>query len=135
VQDAYSRQIVGWSMATHMRASLVVDALKMALARRRPGPGLIHYSDQGLRQRSRQDLLRDAQEGACQPPQPMPSSPNEERSASWLVIGMMNAGLASICANEAFAPAAKVDRSRRELRAETGLRLVGRPSRGRVNQR
>ena len=39
VQDAYSRQIVGWSMATHMRASLVVDALKMALARRRPDPG------------------------------------------------------------------------------------------------
>ena len=47
VQDAYSRQIVGWSMATHMRASLVVDALKMALARRRPDPGLIHHSDQG----------------------------------------------------------------------------------------
>ena len=47
VQDAFSRQIVGWSMATHMRASLVVDALKMALARRRPDPGLIHHSDQG----------------------------------------------------------------------------------------
>ena len=47
VQDAYSRLIVGWSMATHMRASLVVDALKMALARRRPDPGLIHHSDQG----------------------------------------------------------------------------------------
>jgi putative transposase len=47
VQDAYSRQIVGWSMATHMRATLVVDALKMALQRRRPGPGLIHHSDQG----------------------------------------------------------------------------------------
>ena len=47
VQDAYSRQIVGWSMATHMRATLVVDALRMALARRRPGPGLIHHSDQG----------------------------------------------------------------------------------------
>lgn len=47
VQDVYSRQIVGWSMATHMRASLVVDALKMALARRRPDPGLIHHSDQG----------------------------------------------------------------------------------------
>jgi putative transposase len=47
VQDAYSRAIVGWSMATHMRASLVVDALKMALARRRPGPGLTHHSDQG----------------------------------------------------------------------------------------
>ena len=47
IQDAYSRQIVGWSMATHMRASLVIDALKMALAHRRPVPGLIHHSDQG----------------------------------------------------------------------------------------
>ena len=47
VQDAYSRLIVGWSMATHMRSSLVVDALRMALARRRPDPGLIHHSDQG----------------------------------------------------------------------------------------
>jgi putative transposase len=47
VQDAYSRLIVGWSMATHMRASLVVDALQMALARRRPDPGVIHHSDQG----------------------------------------------------------------------------------------
>ena len=34
-------------MATHMRATLVVDALQMALGRRRPGPGLIHHSDQG----------------------------------------------------------------------------------------
>jgi putative transposase len=47
VQDAYSRRIVGWSMADHMRAELVVDALQMALHRRRPGPGLIHHSDQG----------------------------------------------------------------------------------------
>jgi putative transposase len=47
VQDTYSRAIVGWSMATHMRASLVVDALQMALGRRHPGPGLIHHSDQG----------------------------------------------------------------------------------------
>jgi transposase InsO family protein len=39
--------IVGWSMATHMRSTLVVDALKMALARRRPDPGLIHHSDRG----------------------------------------------------------------------------------------
>jgi putative transposase len=47
VQDAYSRRIVGWSMADHMRTELVVDALQMALHRRRPGPGLIHHSDQG----------------------------------------------------------------------------------------
>jgi putative transposase len=47
VQDAFSRAIVGWSMADHMRTELVVDALQMALARRRPDPGLIHHSDQG----------------------------------------------------------------------------------------
>ena len=47
VQDLYSRRIVGWAMADHMRAELVVDALQMALARRRPAPGLIWHSDQG----------------------------------------------------------------------------------------
>src|SRR3981081_256796 len=47
VQDTYSRQIVGWARAPHTRAALVVAALKMALARRRPAPGLIHHSDQG----------------------------------------------------------------------------------------
>jgi putative transposase len=47
VQDAFSRRIVGWSMADHMRADLVVDALQMGLARRKPDAGLIHHSDQG----------------------------------------------------------------------------------------
>jgi putative transposase len=47
VQDAYSRRIVGWSMADHMRTELVTDALRMALERCSPGPGLIHHSDQG----------------------------------------------------------------------------------------
>lgn len=47
VQDAHSRRIVGWSMADHMRHELVVDALQMALHRRRPQPGLIHHSDAG----------------------------------------------------------------------------------------
>jgi putative transposase len=47
IQDAFSRRIVGWSMAEHMRSELVVDALEMALTRRRPDPGPIHHSDQG----------------------------------------------------------------------------------------
>jgi putative transposase len=47
VQDACSRRIVGWSMADHMRHELVVDALTMAVSRRRPAPGLIHHSDRG----------------------------------------------------------------------------------------
>ena len=49
VQDAFSRRIVGWSMADHMRSDLVVEALNMAIARRAPEAGLIHHADQGSR--------------------------------------------------------------------------------------
>jgi transposase InsO family protein len=48
VLDLYSRKIVGWSMADHMRVDLVDGALSMALARRKPGPGLLHHSDRGV---------------------------------------------------------------------------------------
>ena len=47
VLDAYSRRVVGWAMADHMRAELVVDALDMARWHRHPGAGLIHHSDHG----------------------------------------------------------------------------------------
>ncbi len=46
VLDAWSRRIVGWSMANHLRTELVPDALEMALGPRRPGDVIIH-SDQG----------------------------------------------------------------------------------------
>ncbi len=48
VLDAYSRRIVGWAMADHLRTELVVDALNMALGNRRPPPGLVHHSDHGV---------------------------------------------------------------------------------------
>jgi putative transposase len=48
ILDAYSRRVVGWSMATHLRTELVVDALQMAIWRRKPRAGLIHHSDQGV---------------------------------------------------------------------------------------
>jgi transposase InsO family protein len=51
VQDLYSRLIVGWSMADHLRSELVVDALEMALHRRRPERGLVHHSDSGAEDR------------------------------------------------------------------------------------
>jgi putative transposase len=47
VQDLFSRRIVGWAMAGHMRAELVVAALEMAVHRRRPAKGTIHHSDHG----------------------------------------------------------------------------------------
>ena len=64
VMDAWSRRVVGWSMATHLRTELVLDALEMALQQRRPA-GVIHHSDQGTQytsfafgQRCRQTGIR-----------------------------------------------------------------------------
>jgi transposase InsO family protein len=49
VLDAYSRRVVGWQLAGHMRTTLVLDALRMALGQRRPGAdvALVHHSDRG----------------------------------------------------------------------------------------
>lgn len=47
VMDLYSRRIIGWSMRPHMREGLVLEALEMAVASRRPGEGLLHHSDRG----------------------------------------------------------------------------------------
>ena len=48
VIDAWSRKVIGHSIADHLRAELVVDALDMARCRRRPKPGqTVHHSDHG----------------------------------------------------------------------------------------
>jgi putative transposase len=49
VIDAFSRRVVGWQFASHMRTDLVLDALRMALTRRDPGADvqLVHHSDAG----------------------------------------------------------------------------------------
>jgi transposase InsO family protein len=63
VLDTHSRRIVGWSMSARMRASLVMDALQMALGRRCPDQkaSLMHHSDRGSQYASQafQDLLRE----------------------------------------------------------------------------
>ena len=46
VLDVFSRRVVGWAMATHLRTELVTEALEMAVAQRRPD-AVIHHSDQG----------------------------------------------------------------------------------------
>ena len=46
--DLYSRKVVGWAMSSCMTAALVVDALRMAIDRRSPTPGLLHHSDRGV---------------------------------------------------------------------------------------
>jgi len=71
VLDAWSRKIVGWAMANHLRAELVLDAMEMAVGQRRP-KDVIHHSDQGSQpgfNRSSQhqpDLIAAARRGLLQ---------------------------------------------------------------------
>ena len=48
ILDTHSRRIVGWSMNSHLRTELVVDALEMAVWKRKPVAGLVHHSDRGV---------------------------------------------------------------------------------------
>ena len=54
VMDLWSRKIVGWAMADHLRSELVVGALQMAQTQRQPGQGLLVHSDRGVQYASRQ---------------------------------------------------------------------------------
>ena len=48
ILDAYSRKVIGYAMSRRIDTALTLGALKMAIARRCPGPGVIHHSDQGV---------------------------------------------------------------------------------------
>jgi putative transposase len=51
--DAFSRSCVGWALQRSLEAALVLEALRMALRRRRPAPGLVHHSDRGVQYAAR----------------------------------------------------------------------------------
>ena len=63
VIDLFSRQVVGWSMDTHMKAELVNQALLMAIWKRKPTPGLVWHTDQGSQyaSHSHRKILSDHQ--------------------------------------------------------------------------
>lgn len=62
VLDLFSRRIIGWAIESHMKTTLISEALKMALGRRCPKKGLLHHSDRGSQYASTayQDLLNSA---------------------------------------------------------------------------
>jgi putative transposase len=51
--DAFSRRCIGWALQRTLEAALALEALRMALRRRRPKPGLVHHSDRGVQYASR----------------------------------------------------------------------------------
>jgi len=61
ILDAYSRRVIGWALDRTLEDRLTLAALRRALARRRPSPGLVHHSDRGVQYASRDytSLLRD----------------------------------------------------------------------------
>jgi putative transposase len=48
ILDAFSRREIGWALDRTLEATLTLEALRMALRRRRPAPGLVHHSDRGV---------------------------------------------------------------------------------------
>jgi transposase InsO family protein len=61
IVDLYSRMVVGWSMGNRINGQLTLNALKQAIGRRHPRPGLVHHSDRGRQYAAGdyQNLLRD----------------------------------------------------------------------------
>ena len=47
ILDAFSRRVIGWGLADHLRTELALAALRMAIATRSPAPGLLHHTDRG----------------------------------------------------------------------------------------
>ena len=97
VLDAWSRRVVGWAMVNHMRTQLVLDALDMALYRRRPG-SVIHHSDHGSQytalafgQRCRQAGVRPSMGsvGDCYDNALCESFSLHSKGSCWLVIGLL----------------------------------------------
>ncbi len=75
ILDAFSRLVVGWAMAEHLRAELALSALEMALGNRQVIPGaLVHHSDQGV-QYARGDYVARLERAGIQPSMSRPGCP------------------------------------------------------------
>jgi transposase InsO family protein len=72
--DAFSRRVIGWALERTLEATLTLQALRMALARRRPSPGLVHHSDRGVQYASH-DYTRLLQDHGIQISMSRPGNP------------------------------------------------------------
>lgn len=74
VLDAFSRRVIGWALEQMLETALTLQALQMALARRRPERGLVHHSDRGVQYASR-DYTRLLQDHGIQISMSRPGNP------------------------------------------------------------
>ena len=81
ILDAFSRKVVGWAMADHLRAELALAALEMALNARRPAPGsLVHHTDRGI-QYACGDYIARLEAAGIQPSMSRPGCPYDNAMA------------------------------------------------------
>jgi transposase InsO family protein len=74
ILDTDSRKGIGWALCRTLQATLNVEAMKMALARRRPAPGLVHHSDRGVQYAS-DDYVRMQNRHEMIPSMSRPANP------------------------------------------------------------
>jgi hypothetical protein len=72
--ETLGRRVIGWGLAGHLRASLTLEALEMALSAREALPGLVHHSDRGVRH-ARGDDIRRLERAGIQPGMSRPGCP------------------------------------------------------------
>lgn len=74
VLDVFSRKVVGWALGRSLQSQLAVCALDLAIANRRPPPGVVHHSDQGVQYASR-DYLEKLRQHGMLPSMSRPANP------------------------------------------------------------
>jgi putative transposase len=79
ILDAFSRKVVGWALDKSLKASLPKVALEMAIATRRPGPGLVHHSDRGVQYASA-EYIAVLQQHQIVPSMSRPANPYDNAS-------------------------------------------------------
>jgi transposase InsO family protein len=74
ILDVFSRKVVGWSLGRSLSAELPLEALKQAIAERKPEPGLVHHSDRGVQYAS-QSYVRLLLDNGITPSMSRPANP------------------------------------------------------------
>ena len=99
IKDMATRGIVGWAMEDHMRAELCCEALKMALGRRGPVPGLIHHSDRGSQYAGGEISQTDQERGPYSIHEPKGRMPGQRADGELLCFTEKGVGAPSAVQN------------------------------------
>jgi len=87
VLDVFSRKVIGWALGRSLKAQLPICALERTIANRRPPPGVVHHSDQGVQYASRQ-YLQKLREHEMLPSMSRPANPYDNATCESFLIAL-----------------------------------------------